>query len=78
MVSTSERTIDVYKTHSVNLIDYDHDYYNIIDTLGSSLFSEDGWELIMQNIYDEKNGDLRNIDSDGLYDELISKGYIKE
>lgn len=78
MMSTSIRTIDVYKTHSVNLIDYDHDYYNIIDILGESLFSEEGWEFVMQNLYDNINVNLDSINPDILYDELINKGYISE
>jgi uncharacterized protein YvpB len=76
MISTSERTIDVFRNHSVNLIDYDHDYYNIIDILGNSFFSEDGWELIMSKIYNEENKNLNDINIDDLYQELINKKYL--
>lgn len=73
----------------IDLTDYEDDYHQMIENLGSHLFSEEGWEWIQwfaletdfqtrkekYEAYD-KDGSIICQDVDGLYDYLVKEKYI--
>lgn len=87
--SVSERGRRLYKD-SIDLLEYDNDFYCIISILGESLFTKFGWDHIshyeesLDTVYTKKypmcwnsdTGKAEYWDRDSLYDFLVRSEYI--